>query len=500
MTIESLIMKNKIIHSILFYSLIFPIAIGTPLISFAQRSIDTLSLDQLIQLAKRQTIDSDAAALDLETAKLNYKLFQTNLKPQVNGIARLPNFSRTSTEIVQPDGTIRFQSISNNNSSVGLELVQNIASTGGAIFMESNLQRFDNFNSDEQFYNGAPIRLGFFQPLFAFNELKWSKKLEPLRLRIAEKNFEADMEQINLDASTLFFNLLIANEDLNIAVSNKASNQTLFDIAQERFKLGKISNNDLMALRLELISATRNEQRAKQAVQFASAELYAFLGINYTDEMIVPITPEVNNDITVDAAFALEQAMKNRPEIDALNQLLLNAERDIAEARGTGGLRADLSASVGLARGSDVLSDIYNDPKQEQFVSLSLNIPIVDWGRQKTRVALTKAQRDFTVKQVEQDRLTFETNVKQIVQRFQNLQEELRLVSELKSIAQERFEITKESYLLSAISLTELTLAQREKDQSVREYISTLGRFWSNYYQLQLITIYDFDKQQKINY
>lgn len=488
-------MKNKLPHIILFYSLIL-----CPLITIAQSSMDTLSLDRLLQLAKQGTLNSDAADFDLQSAQLNFKLFQTSLKPQLNGIARLPNFSRTSSEIVQPDGTIRFQSISNNNSSVGLEMVQNVASTGGAVFLESNLQRFDNFDTNDQFYNGAPIRLGFFQPLFAFNELKWNKKLEPLRFNIAEKNYGADMEQINLDASALYFNLLVANEDLNIAISNKASNQTLFDIAKERYELGKISNNDLMALRLELVSATRNEQRAKQAVQFASSELYAFLGLQYTDEMIVPITPEVRQDISVDATFALEQAMKNRPEIDVLHRMLIEADRDIAEARGTGGLRADLTASIGLARGSDKLSDIYNDPKQEQFVSLSINIPIVDWGRQKTRVALTKAQKDFTVKQVEQQQLQFETDVKQIVQRFQNLQQELKLVKELKSIAQERFEITKESYLLSAISRTELTLAQREKDQAVREYISTLGRFWSNYYQLQMITIYDFEKNQKINY
>jgi outer membrane protein TolC len=489
------IMNNKIQHIIFSYSLVF-----LPLINFAQSAIDTLSLDRLLQMAKQRTINSEAAAFDLQSAEMNFKLFQTNLKPQLNGIARLPNFSRTSSEIVQPDGTIRFQSISNNNSSVGLEMVQSIASTGGAVFLESNLQRFDNFNSNEKFFNGAPVRLGFFQPLFAFNDLKWDKKLEPLRLRIAEKNYEADMEQINLDAAALYFNLLVANEDLNIAISNKAGNQTLFNIAQERYKLGKISNNDLMALRLELVSATRNEQRAKQAVQFASSQLYAFLGLQYTNEMIVPITPEVNQNITVKTQFALEQAMKNRPEIDALHRMLLEADRDIAEARGTGGLRADLTASIGLARGSDQLSDIYNDPKQEQFISLSLNIPIIDWGRQKTRVALSKAQRDFTAKQVEQQQLQFETDVKQIVQRFKNLQEELRLVKELKAIAQERFEITKESYLLSAISLTELTLAQREKDQAVREYISTLGRFWSNYYQLQLITIYDFEKKQKIEY
>lgn len=483
----------------IYQKIIFCLVIACPVMLFGQ-SLDTLSLEQLIALAEKRSLVSAEAKFDMESATYTFSIFKSGLKPQISGTARLPNYAKTSSEIIQPDGTVLFQPITNNNSSIGIQAIQNIVSTGGAIFLESNLQRFDNLESKEKFYNGAPFRLGIIQPLFQFNPLKWDKKIEPIKYLEAEKKFDADMEQIKLEATALFFNLLIAREDLNIAISNRENNQTIFDVAKERFELGKISENDLMALRLELVSASRNAKRAEQAVRMASARIFTFLGISYDHQMIWPGIPEVKEEFTVEAEFAIKQALANRPEVESLKRRILEAERNLAEIKGQSGLNADLTASIGFSRGATALEDIYIDPRQEQFVSISLSLPIVDWGRQKNQIALSKATRDLTQKRMQQERLQLETDIKQMVDQFKNIQQELALVKELKKIAQDRFEITKQSYLLSAISLTELTLAQREKDQAAREYIATLSQFWTSYYGLQVLTIYDFNKNKKINH
>ena len=90
---------------------------------------------------------------------------------------------------------------------MGLNLSQAIPLTGGRVFVQSNLQRFDDFTNDKIFYNGTPFRVGFAQPLFGFNALKWNKKIQPILLQEAEKKYAADIESINNDAAELFFNL-----------------------------------------------------------------------------------------------------------------------------------------------------------------------------------------------------------------------------------------------------------------------------------------------------
>lgn len=489
---------KKIIFNPCYVMLFFAITFFSN-VSLSQNNLETLSLESFFEMAKENTIAYEASQLDLEVSKLNFQIFKAGLKPQLSANANFPNFANTFAEIQQPDGTILFPRINNNNSALGLQLDQVVPLTGGRVFVQSNLQRFDDFTNDKSSYNGTPFRIGFFQPLFGFNQLKWDKRIEPMRIREAEKKFNADLEEINNQAAQLFFNLLIANENLQIANSNKESNETLLKIAKEKFDLGVISKSDLIQLQLELVSSNKSKTQAEQSVRLASSAIYVFLGKTHNDEMIRPIAPDVKTLITTDLTIALREGLANRFEQDLYHRQFVEAERDLDQAKKEGGLQADLFASFGLTRGASNVSDIYSDPQQQQFVQLQLNVPIVDWGAQKSTVAVAKAQLNFSKKNIQQNKLQLEANIKQTLDAFQNLQEQIQLNQEMKQLAQERFEITKESFVLGAISITELTLAQREKDQTAREYIFTLSQYWQNYYALQSMTLFDFQKQKKIN-
>lgn len=463
-----------------------------PKITLGQNDLKNLSLENFLQLAQENSIAGEAAKVDWQLAQLDNSIFKAGLKPQLSAFANFPNFANTFAEAQQPDGTILFPRINNNNSALGLNLSQAIPWTGGSVFVQSNLQRFDDFTNDKVFYNGTPFRIGFSQPIFGFNALKWDKKIQPLLLQEAEKKYQADMESINNDAADLFFNLLVAYENLQIAISNKESNETLLGIAEEKYELGIISKNGLLQLQFELASANKNKKQAEQSVRLASSSIYTFLGKKHNGELINPIVPNVENLINVDLTIALREGLKNRFEQINYARQQMEADRDVEQAKRDGGFQADLSASFGLTRGATDVGDIYSDPQQQQFVQLQLNVPIVDWGAQKSRVTLAQAQSDFLRKNITQNKLQLEANIQQTVDAFNNLQEQLQLNQEMKQLAQERFDITKESFVLGAISITDLTLAQREKDQTAREYIFTLSQYWQNYYDLKTMTLYDF--------
>ena len=480
------------------YNLVFALLMLVLGVSFlpkkmsSQSDLQNLSLENFLQIAQENSIANEAAKLDWQSAQLDNSIFNAGLKPQLSAFANFPNFANTFAEAQQPDGTILFPRINNNNSALGLNLSQAIPLTGGRVFVQSNLQRFDDFTNDKVFYNGTPFRVGFAQPLFGFNALKWDKKIQPIILQEAEKKYSADIESINNEAADLFFNLLIAYENLQIATSNKESNETLLTIAEEKFELGIISKNGLLQLKFELASAIKNKKQAEQSVRFASSSIYTFLGKKHNGELINPITPNQESLIDVDLTIALREGLKNRFEQINYARRQMEADRDVEQAKREGGFQADLSASFGLSRGSTEVGDIYSDPQQQQFVQLQLNVPILDWGAQKSRVTLAQAQRDFLKKNITQNKLQLEANIQQTVDAFNNLQEQLQLNQEMKQLAQERFDIIKESFVLGAISITDLTLAQREKDQTAREYIFTLSQYWQNYYELKTMTLYDF--------
>ncbi|MEO0339858.1 MAG: TolC family protein, partial [Bacteroidota bacterium] len=459
---------------------------------------DTLSLNQLIQLSRQQNISVYESKVNLQIAELDYLLTKIDAKPTLNGRANLPNYSRTSLSVLQPNGSILFQQINNNNSAIGLSLSQNIIGTGGTFFAQTDLQRFDDFEDNSTLYNGIPIRVGIIQPIFGFNEFKWNRTLAPVRLREANKQYIADLESVNGEATRLFFNLLIAGINLEIATANFSNNQSLFEIAEERFKLGKISNSDVLQLKVSLLSAQRNQKNAQQAVRLASSNIYAFLGVSYNGGMLQTRTPEMDEKILVDFDKAVEQARSNRPEVDGFQRQILEADQEIAATRGTGGVQADLTASFGLVRAGTQIGDIYQSPQDEQLVQMNVRVPIIDWGRQKNQVKLAKAQKAYTQQLVTQQNQEFNTQIRQVVDQFQTVQEELELAESLKEVAQERFNIAKESFVLGAISTTELSIAQQEKDQALRTYILVLRQYWQSYYQLRALTLYDFQRNEKI--
>lgn len=99
------------------------------------------------------------------------------------------------------------------------------------------MQRFDDFDRNNTLYNGIPFAIGYTQPLFRFNALKWGKQIEPLRYEESRQQFIAAMEETSLNVSNYFFDLLLAQINRQIAQTNLANNDTLFQIAQERLAL-----------------------------------------------------------------------------------------------------------------------------------------------------------------------------------------------------------------------------------------------------------------------
>lgn len=453
------------------------------------QTADTITLDDLLDLAVEQSLSRLQADRDLEVAKLDFEIFRASLRPQLSLNANVPNYLKSFTEVVQPDGTVRFESVQNNNSDVGLELTQLIPQTGGQLFVRSNLQRFDDFESDFQLYNGRPFRVGIIQPLFAYNELKWERQLAPLRVAEAEADYKLNRELVREEVTQLFFDLLLAGQENRIADTNFVANERLFAIAEERYALGQISRRDLLQLELELVSAQRGQLSARQSVLRASAAVATYLGQTGVGKLYVAKAPVAAADLQLSEEQAQAWALANRPEWVRFSRELLEARQALDQARRDGAPSLQLVAATGRARSSMDLMEIYQDAQPEAFVQLQVNVPILDGGRRKRRVERAETLQNFANTRIERERLNLEQDVRNSVYNFNSLQQELQLAERQRILAAERFRITTESYILGAIPLSDLTLAQREKDQATRTWANTQRAYWLAYAQVRQLTL-----------
>src|SRR5262245_23282155 len=107
---------------LIIYFVIIPLSFGK--IIGQRNDTITLSIDEVIAMAKAKSIESKQAVTTKETKYWEWRTYKSNYQPQLllNGI--LPAYSKTFTQVVQPDGTILFQPIHYNNSSLDLSFSQ----------------------------------------------------------------------------------------------------------------------------------------------------------------------------------------------------------------------------------------------------------------------------------------------------------------------------------------------------------------------------------------
>lgn len=464
----------------------------TLLLCTCGRAQESITLEDFQQQAAQNAIEVLTARQQLQAATLAFSAFVASQKPRLELVANLPNYFRTSTEVTQDDGTVAFREIELNNSFVGLFATQTIAATGGTVSLESRLQRTDNLVLNNKFYNGSPIRLFYRQPILAFNPFKWNKKLLPLAQAVSERELAAARAGAALVATDRFFDLVSADQERRIAEVNKAANEQLYTVAQERYELGKINRGDLVQLQLELTSAEQNLLRARRLVAAASAAIYRLLGKAYDLVLLRPELPRTQVQSEVDEQRARQLMTSRRPEILAAQQRTLEAERDEDQVRRDFGPRIDLEAGFGFVRNDAEIAPIYNDPQNERILSVNLSLPILDWGQRKALTKRAASNRELAEEIARRTELELGTELVQLLEQWRTVQEELRLATRIKDLANERFDISRESYELGAIPLAQLTQAQQFRDQNTRAYADTLRAYWFTYASLARLTLWDF--------
>lgn len=460
-----------------------------------------LTLQEVVNMAKKQSIAAKQAATTKETKVWEYRTFQSNYKPQLLLNSRLPAFSRSFREVVQPDGTILFQPVRNNNSSLGLSLEQNIVATGGSVFITSQLQRFDDFDRKNTLYNGTLLAIGLTQPLFQFNALKWDKKIEPLKFNESQQEYLESLEFISLKANELYFDLLLAQVNQTIAAANLENTNHIIKVANEKFVIGKISRNEILQLELELLKAQKAVATAKQATEISNLRLRSYIGLQSNEKLILTLpTPEKQQTDTpsVSAEILLKEAFENRADAIAFVRRNLEAERGVAKAKGENGLNAALVGNLGFSNRGQNVGEVAKNPQNYQTVQIEFSMPIMDWGRQQARMKTAEANRTLAQQTIEQDKEVMRQEIITQVTLFEMFKNQLDLTAKADAIASEKYQIAQDRYLLGNLSITDLSIAFAEKDQAKRDFVGALRDYWSAFYRLRWLTLFDFEKKEKI--
>lgn len=460
----------------------------------------TYTLSQVVEMARQKSIQALQAKNRRENSYWVYRRFRANYVPQLMLSGTIPQYTRSIDPITQPDGTQAFVSRQLSTSLSGLYLEQGVAATGTRISVGSQLQRIDLFgNQRTTTFATNPLQMRIEQPFFVFNPLKWDRKIQPLYFEGSLRQYNEDIENAALQSSNLFFDLLLAQISLEIAQKNQANNDTIFRIGQGRYQLGKIAENDLLQLELNLINAQQQVKRARLDLETRTLSLNIFIG-NQDHGKIALVEPNEIPTLLIPTEVALDQARANRPVFIAFQRRRIEAERDVAKAKADNGLDIFLNASFGLTQTSADFNQSYANPRDQQGVSVTFSIPVLDWGRRQANIKSAQANQELINNTVQLEEINFEQQVLTLVKQFELLQSQLVSAIRADQIAQKKYDIAQNRYLVNKINVTDLNIALQEKDSAKRSYLQAMREYWNAYYQLRVLTLFDFEKNQPIKY
>ncbi len=462
--------------------------------SKAQESA-TFTLKEMVQRAKEISPSSLRAQTRKENSYWQFRLFKSNYNPQLRLSGTIPSYSQSFNSVTQPDGSIRFLEVRQNFMDLELGLQQVISPTGGILSVNSSTNRFDNFlasgGNPQTRYSGVPVNVRLQQPIFAYNPYKWDKKIQPLVFEESKRAFVQEIEEVSYFTTQLFFDYLIAQVNLEIATVNLKNTEEIFGIERKRYEIGTTTEDRLLQVELQALQAKQDLAQAKLDLEGSSFAVNSFIGLNQTSKITL-ISPTEIPVFEVDVNQAIELAFANRADALAFDRRKLEAEALVAQAKGQR-IGANLNASYGYNNAAFNFGDLYTNPNTQALVNLGISVPILDWGRNKARMSQAEANQRLVEYTVEQDIINFEQEIFTKVKNFIMMRERLNVTQLSDQVAQRRYDIALKRYQTGNVTITDLNIAQNEKDSNKRAFFNSLKDYWMAYYELRALTLYDFE-------
>lgn len=451
----------------------------------------TITLDEAIARARVNSVDAAVALDELRTSYWEYRSYRAELLPEVNFSATVPAYHKQYSPYMNESGSYSF--VRNNYLQMNGEvsLSQNIWLTGGKVSLNTSLDFFRQLDGDK--YNrfmSIPVALTLTQPIFGVNNLKWNRKIEPVRYEEAKAAYMSASEDVAIKAISYYFQLLMADENLLIARQNLENARKLYDVAKEKREMGRISGNDLLQMELNRLNAESELTDCESNRKSCMFQLRTLLDYNENTD-IIPETPSDVPTAAITYDDALQKALDRNKFAANLRRRQLEADYEVAKAKGNM-RQISLFAQVGYTGTDRRFAGAYSTLKDNQVVEIGFEIPILDWGRRRGKVKVAESNRKVTESRLRQERADFAQNIFILVERYRNQLDQLDISRRADEIAAKRYATNVETFMIGKISTLDLNDSRTSKDEARREYINELYLFWNYYYQIRSLTLWDY--------
>ena len=460
-----------------------------------------LDLEQTVSIATGSSLTAQQYRSVYAASHFAYLMWDASRKPQ---------FTLESTPLTYESYiTQRYLSVEDVDvyrqqrylySQAGITATQIFEPLGGMFYGSTQLGWLRTFGDGSQAqFMTVPLALGYKQDLLFFNPLKWDRKIEPMKLTQAEKELSYGIETASETAVQKFFTLALAQDQYLMAEEYQASCDTIYSIAERRYRIASISKAELSILDLERVNAATTLANARIARQRAAEDLATYLGLDKDAEieLVIPSTPLL---LQVDVDEAVQLARENNPQFIENQLALEEALRDAEKARIEKNLNLGLGISLGLNQVANKISAAYANPLMQDLATVTLSVPLFDWGKRKNAYGAALMRVYAIQKSSEESARDTELDVRLTVQEFNERLTIMETAQQAMDIAEDVYTQTLQRFIKGQADVFNLSMAQSYWQSARQNKIASLQNYWLSYYHLRRLTLYDYLRRQPIRH
>lgn len=461
---------------------------------------DGLTLEKAMNIA-------ESNSPTMKKTRLNLVRNQENLNAQNASLKS--NFSLTVNPISYSNARTFNDLISKYNStnsteSYGLFTVsQPIVMTDARISLQNRFGYMDSYSefsdkTTKSFSNKLSLSLD--QPLFTYNRTRLQLKELQLALENAQLNYAIQLLSLEKMVTQAFFLVYQQQQSLDIANQAYQNMQKSHEVSRNKVDAGISPREEMFQAELNL-ATTRSDYENKQvSLENAKDDFKVLIGMSLYDNLVV--LPNIAVDtVKVDVAFAIEQGLSNRMELRQRAIDIESSEFDLIRTKALNEFKGSLALSVGLFGDNNKLPEIYakGSSKDNEAVSLSLQIPLWDWGEKKSRIKATEASIETNKITLEEEQNDIILSIRKVYRNLINLQNQIEIARQNVTNAQLTYDLNLEKYKNGDLTGMDLNIYQNQLSEKQLTYTNSLISYKLELLNLKVQTLYDFEKKQPVS-
>ena len=213
----------------------------------------------------------------------------------------------------------------------------------------------------------------------------------------------------------------------------------------------------------------------------------------------VEITADLTfRSVPVDQAKAVEQALASRTEVISAERSVDLRLMDIESAEARNSFRMDILASYGINGNAPQFDRIFRDFGRSRAASLTVSIPLFDWGSNALDVEAAVVQHENAIATSVNTRDRIRLEIIDLVYRIRSTESRIQVLDKNVTVAQKSYDISMARFRAGTINRNDLAQAQQRLTTAKLNSLNALIDYQIGMADLKRRTLWDFETHSPV--